>query len=186
MSGKDKRNSTEYALMRESNPPILTFPYTEEPSPQGATSPECQILLPAQLWFTHKDTSCTSTSIIPSALGNISLQKWGGLRWPSVTWVTGAKRVSKCDKSCWALSSQVPFVHSHLHTKEALSHKRRCSGGGYGWFNNNMVVFCLEELKEIYLIFFLVGKMFTLPINTRYNVGMLRGLQVMPLLAILI
>lgn len=109
-------------------------------------------------WFTHKDTNCTSTAIIPSAPGNISLQKWGGLRWPSVTRVTGAKRVSKCDKSCWALSSQVPFVHSHLHTKEALCQRRQYSGGGYGWFNNNMVVFYLKQLEdllgEIYLVFY--------------------------------
>lgn len=60
-------------------------------------------LLPVQLCFTHKDTSCTSTSVIPSALRNHSLQER-----PGVKQVTGAKQVSKCDKSCWVLSSQFP------------------------------------------------------------------------------
>lgn len=79
----------------------------------------------------------------------MSLQKWAGLLWPSVTQVTGAKRVSKCDKSCWALTSPVPFVHSHLHTKEALCHWRQLGGGGgHGRLSSNMMVFPGLEQPE--------------------------------------
>lgn len=105
--------------------------------------------------------------LYPTSICSGKWEKWGGLRWPSVTWVSRAKRVSKCDKSCWALSSQVSFVHSHFHTKEPLCQRRQRSGEGHGGFLPEIAK--RSATKNNLLVF--RGEINILPINIQYNVS---------------
>lgn len=142
---QNKLDSTEYDLMHDSIPPFFFFfllfltPYSLGQKPWlHLSAKSCHLCS----FGSHIKTPAAHRPLSSHLLQeNISLQKWGGLRWPSVKRVIGAKQVSKCDKSCWASCSQVAFVHSHLRTKEALCHKRQSCVGGYGWFNNSTVVF---------------------------------------------
>lgn len=153
--------------------PVVTFPYTS----QRCDFKTCvhQMLQPAVFPFTYKDTSCTLTSVILSALGNTVSLCRDELRWPSVTRVTGAKWVSKCDKSCWALGFQVLFVHFHLHTKKEFCHKRRCSA-----------VSDVSDLTMTQRLICFSWEKTVPPIDTSYNIKILLGALVILMVAILI
>lgn len=112
-------------------------------SPQGVTSKShvSRILPPARLWFTRiKTPGCTSTSIVLYLLWEISLCT-DGVDYVDPVWHRLLEQ-SECQNVTNLAEPSVPRPPLSIPTSTPKRHRRRCSDGGYGRFNNNMGSVC--------------------------------------------